>query len=212
MFDTVPPPGLAADEAREWYAEFLSDIPWFKTTLQRVVQEWPISCEQFLSNRNINRIAWLGQASMCIELSIPAVFRGGFKLLSDTQQGAANEAAQNCLDRWLAGRCGGEKLEQRPPVQGTRARIERYIQTWAERGYPEGIPDSVPERLMQLNLAPSYRAAALALLRNDLHLTGLGFSAPRSRWYDVIKRVEIAAREGVAEMAAVTEIPRGKRR
>jgi len=47
---------------------------------------------------------------------------------------------------------------------------------------------------MRRGLAPSYKAAALALLNNDMRLTSLGFQPPRSKWYDAIKRVEIEER------------------
>jgi hypothetical protein len=88
------------EDTLERYAEFLRDIPRFRAALERVLSEWPISCEQFLSNDSINRIAWLGQASMCIDTGIPRLFRGGFKLLSDSEQRSANAAAQDALTTW----------------------------------------------------------------------------------------------------------------
>ena len=92
---------LSTDDAKRAYAEFLADIPRFTAAMQRVVEEWPISCEHFLTNQDINRIAWLGQSSMCIETGIPARFRGGFKLLSSDQQREANAAAAIALESWL---------------------------------------------------------------------------------------------------------------
>ena len=44
------------------------------------------------------------------------------------------------------------------------------------RCYRGGIPDQVPTKLMQSNRAPSWRAVAVAILRNDHKLHGLGFS------------------------------------
>ena len=49
--------------------------------------------------------------------------------------------------------------------------------------------------LMQQQLAPSYRAIALAILRNDHALQSLGFAPEQSRWYMELKRIEIAARQ-----------------
>lgn len=60
---------------------------------------------------------------------------------------------------------------------GFQNKIDEYIEVWEGRGYPEGIPEEVPPRLTQLNLAPSYRAIAFAILRNDL----LHFSVDKAK-------------------------------
>lgn len=73
-------------------------------------------------------------------------------------------------------------------------KINAYIRKWKKQGYPNGIPDEVPDVLMRLNLAPSHKAIAMAILRNDFNLTSLGFSPPYSYWYDAIKHVEISDR------------------
>lgn len=75
-------------------------------------------------------------------------------------------------------------------------RVDQYLQTWSLCGYPDGIPDEVPDALMRLNLAPSWKAIAIAILKNDLQFTSLGFPAPQSGWYSALKRVEIEARDG----------------
>jgi predicted phosphoadenosine phosphosulfate sulfurtransferase len=72
-----------------------------------------------------------------------------------------------------------------------------YIETWENRGYCDGIPDEVPARLMQLRKAPSYKAVAIAILKNDL--TDLGYSPPVSAWYSELKRIEIEARPGLKQ-------------
>lgn len=66
------------------------------------------------------------------------------------------------------------------------------------RGYPEDIPDTVPDELMRLNLAPSYKAIAVAILRGDVGLQVLGFVNPASEWYGIIKRHEIEQRNNAA--------------
>jgi len=91
---------LPADDAKRAYAEFLRDTPRFEAALDRVLAEWPRSCEHFLTNESINRIAWLGQASMCIATGIPSVYRGGFRLLSDVEQKVANATAAKFLGKW----------------------------------------------------------------------------------------------------------------
>lgn len=78
-------------------------------------------------------------------------------------------------------------------------KINQYIQTWMEQGYPDGIPDEVPMVLMRLGLAPSYKAICFALLKNDLTLKSLGFTAPVSRFYSELKRIEINKRNLTGE-------------
>jgi len=99
FYETLPPDGMSAEEARAGYAEFLSS-PRFAASLILVTRDWVYSCEHFLTNESINRIAWLGQASMCIATRVPSVFRGGFKLLSETEQQKANETAALALREW----------------------------------------------------------------------------------------------------------------
>lgn len=93
--------GKSKQECEEAYRDFLSDTKRFKKALKRVITEWKHSCEHYLSNSAMNRIAWLGQASMCIETGVPATFRGGFSLLTPTQQDEANKAAHVYLNKWL---------------------------------------------------------------------------------------------------------------
>lgn len=77
-----------------------------------------------------------------------------------------------------------------------RRKIGRYLKTWEARDYARGIPDEVPHELMVLQLAPSYKAICMAILRNDHPMKSLGFSPDESPWYSELKRIEIAARPG----------------
>src|SRR6202035_2096283 len=92
--------GISREEAEARYRDFLADLDAFGKGMDRVMAEWPNSCEQFLLNVSMNRVAWLGQASMCIVHGIPSCYRGGFKLLSEEQQDAANALAQKRLEEW----------------------------------------------------------------------------------------------------------------
>ena len=83
------------------YAEFLRDSQLFDFAISRVFDEWPISCENFLTNNQINRVAWLGQASACIEIGLPSSFRGGFWRLSATEQDIANGIAFVRIKEWI---------------------------------------------------------------------------------------------------------------
>lgn len=94
-------PTMDDEQCREAYRAFLQDIPRLTAAMGHVLHTWPRSCEHYLSNETMNRIAWLGQASMCYAMRVPAVFRGGFNRLTEAEQLAANEAALQYLNKWL---------------------------------------------------------------------------------------------------------------
>lgn len=101
FYETKPPKGMNADHCRAYYRELLSDIPEFERVLSLVVSEWKNSCEHYLTNSAMNRIAWLGQAALCYKHGIPSAFRGGYGLLTEEQQLAADEAALRALNAWM---------------------------------------------------------------------------------------------------------------
>lgn len=111
MYETTPPDGMKADEAKEAYAVFLRDIPRFDAAITRVFKEWPKSCDNFLTNTSINRIAWIGQSSMCIETGVPEFFKSGFQLLSNSERNAANKKAKERLDEWTFTKCQKDMYE-----------------------------------------------------------------------------------------------------
>lgn len=101
FYENNPPNKMTREEAEEFYRKFLSDIPLFKSCLSRVILEWKNSCEHYLTNERMNRIAWLGQASVCIYAGIPSKFRGGYNLLTDEQKLQADEAALEYMNIWF---------------------------------------------------------------------------------------------------------------
>lgn len=100
---------LSDDDCTTIYAELLRDIPAFKAAMAGVLKDWPTSCEHYLSNERMNRIAWLGQSALCYAHGIPRRFRSGYMLLTDEEKLAANMAALEYLNIWLVGR-GEEPL------------------------------------------------------------------------------------------------------
>jgi len=95
------PTGSDEAESKKRYRSFLSDSARFQRGINRVFDEWPVSCENFLTNQSINRIAWIGQSAACIELSLSSCYKGGFWLLSMEQQEAANKLAFRNLLSWV---------------------------------------------------------------------------------------------------------------
>lgn len=101
FYATTAPNGMSKAQCEEVYRVLLSDTSRFGAVLEKVIFEWKHSCEHYLTNVSMNRIAWLGQAALCYAHSIPSAFRSGFYLLSESEQQAANEIALEYLNKWL---------------------------------------------------------------------------------------------------------------
>jgi hypothetical protein len=93
--------GLTEDQCKNKYAEFLKDETMFRDALDHVINEWKHSCEHYLTNKAMNRIAWLGQASMCYATGIPSKYSSGYNLLTKSEQDKANNIALEYLNEWL---------------------------------------------------------------------------------------------------------------
>ena len=78
--------------------------------------------------------------------------------------------------------------EQYKHGKTTTQRAMSYIKTWESRCYSSGIPDEASRLLMDSGRVPSYKAIAECILKNDLHLYGLGFMPHVSHWYKVVKK------------------------
>jgi predicted phosphoadenosine phosphosulfate sulfurtransferase len=64
------------------------------------------------------------------------------------------------------------------PGRCATERVSEYVRTWQARCYFHEIPDEVPVKVAASGRAPSWRAVAVALLQNDLHLYQLGYARP----------------------------------
>lgn len=93
--------GFSQDQCENEYLIVLSDTNLFSEMLTKIISEWKYSCEHYLSNRSMNRIAWLGQAAVCYHSGIPSKFCAGWNLLSDKQKEDANSVALVYLNKWL---------------------------------------------------------------------------------------------------------------
>jgi len=116
--------GMTAEECRAAYRDFLADLDRFRGAATAVINEWKHSCEHYLTNFAMNRIAWIGQAAMCYATGIPSRFCGGFNLLSDEQQKAANEVALDVLNEWLL-QNGREPVDMEEAISAGR-QVEIY--------------------------------------------------------------------------------------
>lgn len=93
--------GKTKEQCELEYAELLSNENEFRNALEGVITNWKHSCEHYLTNKAMNRIAWLGQASLSYARGIPSTFRGRFNLLTKEQQDKANEIAYEYLNKWM---------------------------------------------------------------------------------------------------------------
>jgi ParB-like chromosome segregation protein Spo0J len=94
--------GLTPEDCERMYQSFLTNDESFSAALEHVTTNWKHSCEHYLTNAAMNRIAWLGQAAACYAMGIPSSFRGGFNLLTESQKQRANGIALEYLNKWLA--------------------------------------------------------------------------------------------------------------
>ena len=100
FYEDRPPNGMTQDEGEEKYREFLSDLAAFEGALLGVTREWKHSCEHYLTNESMNRVAWLGQAAMAYAHHIPSCCRGGYNRLTPEEQAAADALALRYLNLW----------------------------------------------------------------------------------------------------------------
>jgi len=93
--------GMTKTECEEQYYTVLTNDIMFSGALDYITKNWKFSCEHYLTNKAMNRIAWLGQAAVCNISGVPAKFCTGWKLLSDEEQENANQIALKYLNIWL---------------------------------------------------------------------------------------------------------------
>jgi hypothetical protein len=67
----------------------------------KVVDQWPNSCEQNLTDIHVNQQAWIGHAACCMALECPEdLTRIAWGCLSKQQQDEANAKADNAIRIW----------------------------------------------------------------------------------------------------------------
>ena len=72
-------------------------------------------------------------------------------------------------------------------------KIKDYINLWEKRCYSNGIPDQAPVEIN--DKVPSYKKICLCLLKNDFNLKGLGYEVKKSKYYNILKRIELEKRK-----------------
>jgi hypothetical protein len=81
--------------------DFTSDWQTYGDYMDLVVQEWPVSCENALTDYSLNRKAWLGHAACAMAINCPEnITRKAWGYLTDEQRKMANRRAAIAIGVW----------------------------------------------------------------------------------------------------------------
>lgn len=109
------------ENEKEWLEKailFTGDHKLYGSFMMRVINEWPISCENALTDYNMNRKAWVGHAAAALAMNCPEhITRKAWKHLTHEQQYLANEEASRAIRTWENNYLKGKQL--RESVGGT---------------------------------------------------------------------------------------------
>lgn len=80
---------------------FTSDHKLYGSYMRRVCNEWPISCENALTDPHLNQKAWVGHAAVALAHNIPEdITRLAWAYLTDEQKHLANKEAERAIEAW----------------------------------------------------------------------------------------------------------------
>ena len=97
MWGEATNPRLALEDA----IAFTSDHALYGDWMMKVIQSWPSSCENALTDNSLNKRAWVGHAAVAMALNIPEdITRKAWSYLTDEQQLLANKAAERAICEW----------------------------------------------------------------------------------------------------------------
>lgn len=81
---------------------FTGDHKRYGNYMVQVVEQWPISCENALTDQNLNQKAWVGHAACALALGCPEdITRKAWGYLTDEQRFLANREAARAITRWV---------------------------------------------------------------------------------------------------------------
>jgi hypothetical protein len=93
--------GWNHQECENEFKRILSDQNLFGEILSKVIVEWKNSCEHYLTNTSMNRIAWLGQAAVCYHSGVPSRYSGAWMDLDKKTREKADNTALTYLNKWM---------------------------------------------------------------------------------------------------------------
>lgn len=81
--------------------DFTGDHKLYGSYMLKIIKEWPVSCEQNLTDNSINRRAWIGHAACFLALGCPEhITRQAWHYLTQEQQDKANAQADKAIVTW----------------------------------------------------------------------------------------------------------------
>lgn len=81
--------------------KFTGDNELYGRYMLRVINEWPISCENALTDYNLNRKAWIGHAACALAIGCPEdITRKAWGMLTYEQRTLANRRAAIAIGKW----------------------------------------------------------------------------------------------------------------
>ena len=94
---------------------FTGNADLYGNWMLRVLEECPVACEHNLSERGMNRQAWIGHAAVNLAIQCPEyITRQAWGLLTEEQRDKANLKADYAINLW----------EQRNKEKGGQLRLE----------------------------------------------------------------------------------------
>ena len=90
------------EECEQIFIDILSNKEKFSSALDGLINNWKNSCEHYLSNKSMNRIAWLGQAAVCYYSGVPSRYSSAWSKISEENRNKADEIALIYLNKWLS--------------------------------------------------------------------------------------------------------------
>lgn len=81
--------------------QFTSNNELYGSYMMRVIVEWPISCENALTDSFLNKRAWIGHAACALALNCPEdITRKAWGYLTNEQRILANKQADRAIESW----------------------------------------------------------------------------------------------------------------
>jgi hypothetical protein len=93
--------------------KFTGDHVLYGSYMMRVIYEWPNSCDNALTDYQMNRKAWVGHAACALAIRCPEdITRQAWGFLTDEQRLLANAEAERAIQSWELRKREGKSIRQ----------------------------------------------------------------------------------------------------